>query len=110
MLRVLIAASLVLLPVATNAQDQTTPPAPATNTRCLLAGKTFSPGATIRASAVVNVCALDGTWATTQQTAAGCFFADNFYAVGATAGVSGTKTQVETCGPDGSWSAAAAKD
>lgn len=104
MLRALLIASVVLAPTFALAQSQPAADAPAV--RCLLAGKSFSPGATIRASAAVNVCGPDGAWTTTQQTASGCFFADNFYGVGASATVAGSKSSVEICGPDGTWSVA----
>src|SRR3954469_14191573 len=101
MLRLLLIAALTFAPGLAFGQSTTTPEAPAA--KCLLAGKSFSPGATIRASASVNVCGPDGNWAVTQLTAAGCFFADNFYSVGASATVVGSKTAVELCGPDGIW-------
>ena len=105
MLRTLIIAALVATPSLAFAQAQTTTE---TATRCLLGSKTFSPGATIRASSGVNVCNPDGTWAVTDKPAAGCFFADAFYSVGATSSVSGNKAVTATCNPDGSWSTAAA--
>ena len=101
MFRTLLVIALVLTPSFALAQSTSTADAPAA--KCLLAGKTFSPGATIRASASVNVCGPDGNWAATQETAAGCFFADNFYSVGASAAVAGSKTTVEICGADGIW-------
>lgn len=101
MFRALLIASLVLAPTVALAQSQ---PADGSAAKCLLAGKSFSPGATVRSSAVVNVCGPDGSWAVTQQTAAGCFFADNFYSVGASAAVAGSKTMIEVCGADGTWS------
>ena len=102
MFRALLIAALVLVPGCALAQSTTTTDSgPAA--KCLLAGKSFSPGATIRASASVNVCGPDGSWAITQQTSAGCFFADNFYSVGASAAVAGSKTTVEICGADGTW-------
>ena len=105
MLRTLIIAALVATPSLAFAQAQTPTE---TAARCLLGSKTFSPGATIRASAGVNVCNPDGTWAVTDKPAAGCFFADAFYSVGATSSVSGNKAVTATCNPDGSWSTAAA--
>lgn len=106
MLRILILAAFAATPTLAFAQSQTSPdPTPA---RCLLGSKTFSPGATIRASSGVNVCNPDGTWAVTDKPAAGCFFADAFYSVGATSSVSGNKAVTATCNPDGSWSTAAA--
>lgn len=105
MLRLLLIAALTLAPGLALGQSTTTPEAPAA--KCLLAGKSFSPGATVRASASVNVCGPDGNWAVTQQTASGCFFADNFYSVGASAAVTGSKTAVELCGPDGIWTTTA---
>jgi len=105
MLRTLIIAALVAKPSLAFAQAQTTTE---TAARCLLGSKTFSPGATIRASSGVNVCNPDGTWAVTDKPAAGCFFADAFYSVGATSSVSGNKAVTATCNPDGSWSTAAA--
>ena len=105
MLRTLIIAALVATPSLAFAQAQTTTE---TAARCLLGSKTFSPGATIRASSGVNVCNPDGTWAVTDKPAAGCFFADAFYSVGATSSVSGNKAVTATCNPDGSWSNAAA--
>jgi hypothetical protein len=105
MLRTLIIAALVATPSLAFAQAQTTTE---TAARCLLGSKTFSPGATIRASSGVNVCNPDGTWAVTDKPAAGCFFADAFYSVGATSSVSGNKAVTATCNPDGSWSTAAA--
>ena len=105
MLRTLIIAALVATPSLAFAQAQTTTE---TAARCLLGSKTFSPGATIRASSGVNVCNPDGTWAVTDKPAAGCFFADAFYSVGATSSVSGNKVVTATCNPDGSWSTAAA--
>lgn len=111
MLRILIVTAAVLLCSAANAQQTpTTPDAPATSGRCLLAGKAFSTGATIRASAQVDVCDASGAWVATDKPAAGCFFADNFYSVGATSGVTGTKTLTETCGTDGTWSTSPVKD
>ena len=102
MFRALLIALLLLMPAAALAQSTNTGEnGPAV--RCLLAGKSFSPGSTIRASAAVNVCGPDGNWAITQQTSAGCFFADNFYSVGASAAVAGSKTTVEICGADGIW-------
>ena len=105
MLRTLLIAALVATPSLAFAQAQTTTE---TAARCLLGSKTFSPGATIRASSGVNVCNPDGTWAVTDKPAAGCFFADAFYSVGATSSVSGNKAVTATCNPDGSWSTAAA--
>ena len=105
MLRTLIIAALVATPSLAFAQAQT---ATETAARCLLGSKTFSPGATIRASSGVNVCNPDGTWAVTDKPAAGCFFADAFYSVGATSSVSGNKAVTATCNPDGGWSTAAA--
>jgi len=105
MLRTLIIAALVATPSLAFAQAQTTTE---TAARCLLGSKTFSPGATIRASSGVNVCNPDGTWAVTDKPAAGCFFADAFYSVGATSSVSGNKAVTATCNPDGGWSTAAA--
>ena len=105
MLRTLIIAALVATTSLAFAQAQTTTE---TAARCLLGSKTFSPGATIRASSGVNVCNPDGTWAVTDKPAAGCFFADAFYSVGATSSVSGNKAVTATCNPDGSWSTAAA--
>ena len=104
MFRTLLVTALILSPEVALAQST---PADAPAAKCLLAGKTFSPGATIRASAAVNVCGPDGNWAVTQQTAAGCFFADNFYSVGASAAVAGSKTAIETCGADGIWTTSA---
>ncbi len=101
MLRTLLVAILALAPGFALAQSQPAADAPAV--RCLLAGKTFSPGATIRASAAVNICGPDGNWTVTQQTASGCFLADNFYSVGASAAVAGSKTLIEVCGADGLW-------
>jgi|SRR6476620_8527621 len=105
MLRTLIIAALVATPSLAFAQAQTPTE---TAARCLLGSKTFSPGATIRASSGVNVCNPDGTWAVTDKPAAGCFFADAFYSVGATSSVSGNKAVTATCNPDGGWSTAAA--
>ena len=106
MLRTLIIAALVATPSLALAQAQTT--TDATPARCLLGSKTFSPGATIRASSGVNVCNPDGTWGTSDKPASGCFFADAFYSVGATSSVSGSKTLTATCNPDGTWNTAAA--
>ena len=107
MFRSLILASLLLVSTASFAQSQgTTDTAPAA--RCLLGGKTFSPGATIRASATVDVCGTDGIWATTDKSSAGCFFSDAFYSVGATSAVGGSKTTLATCNADGTWSTAPA--
>lgn len=110
MLRTLIVTALVLLPSAAFAQTQATPDTPATGAKCLLAGKSFSTGATIRASAGVDVCDASGTWVATDKAPAGCFFADNFYSVGATSSVSGSKSVIETCGADGTWTSSPAKD
>src|SRR3569833_530607 len=87
MFRTLIIMAVMATPSVAFAQSQNT--AEPTSARCLLGGKTFSPGATIRASSAVNVCNPDGTWGTTQQTSSGCFFNDAFYSVGATSSVSG---------------------
>ena len=106
MLRTLIIAALVAMPSLASAQAQTT--TETTAARCLLGSKTFSPGATIRASSGVNVCNPDGTWAVTDKPASGCFFADAYYSVGATSAVSGNKAMTATCNPDGTWSTAAA--
>lgn len=46
----------------------------------------------------------------TDKPTAGCFFADNFYSVGATSAVTGAKSLIETCGADGTWSASPVKD
>jgi hypothetical protein len=105
MLRLLLIAALTIAPGL--AIGQSTPTPDASTARCLLAGKAFSPGATVRASASVNVCGPDGNWAISQLTASGCFFADNFYSVGASAAVPGSKTAVELCGPDGIWTTTA---
>ena len=110
MLRILIVTAAVLLSSAANAQQTPAPDTPATSGRCLLAGKSFSTGATIRASAQVDVCDASGAWVATDKPTAGCFFADNFYSVGATSGVTGTKTLIETCGADGTWSTSPVKD
>ncbi len=102
MFRSLIVTALLLVPTVGFAQQ--TPAADTSPARCLLGGKSFSPGATIRASSGVNVCNPDGTWGATDKPAAGCFFSDGFYSVGATAAVSNSKTTIETCGADGIWS------
>jgi hypothetical protein len=106
MFRTLIIMAVMATPSVAFAQSQNT--AEPTSARCLLGGKTFSPGATIRASSAVNVCNPDGTWGTTQQTSSGCFFNDAFYSVGATSSVSGNKTMTATCNADGTWSTAPA--
>jgi len=106
MLRTLIIAALVALPSFAFAQAQTT--TETTAARCLLGSKSFSPGATIRASSGVNVCSPDGTWAVTDKPASGCFFADAYYSVGAASAVSGNKAMTATCNSDGTWSTAAA--
>jgi hypothetical protein len=106
MFRTLLVATLIISPLPALAQ-QTTADVPAA--RCFLAGKAFSPGATIKASAGVDACGADGMWAATDKTAAGCFLADNFYSVGGIAAVTGDKSQIELCGADGSWTLAAAK-
>jgi hypothetical protein len=106
MLRTLIIVALVATPSFAFAQSQSA--ADTTPARCLLGSKTFSPGATIRASSTVNVCNPDGTWGITQQTSSGCFFNDAFYSVGATSSVSGNKTMTATCTADGTWSSAPA--
>ena len=103
MFRLLILASLLACPTVAFAQSQSTT-ADTTPNRCLLGGKTFSPGATIRSAAAVELCGTDGTWAATDKAASGCFFADAFYSVGATSAVSGSKTLLATCQPDGTWS------
>jgi hypothetical protein len=105
MLRTLIIVALVAAPSFALAQSQT--PSDTTPAHCLLGSKTFSPGATIRASAGVNVCNSDGTWGTSDKPASGCFFNDAFYSVGATSSVSGNKAMTATCNPDGTWSTAA---
>jgi hypothetical protein len=101
MFRILIGASLVL--AASPAFGQSTPAPDTPATRCFIAGKAFSAGATIKASSTVEICGVDGAWTTTQQTSSGCFFADNFYSTGASAAVAGSKTASEICGPDGTW-------
>ncbi|MEO6012387.1 MAG: hypothetical protein ABIQ30_02225 [Devosia sp.] len=106
MFRKLILAAIVAASTPSFAQTTVTPDAPAA--RCLLASKSFSPGATIRASSAVNVCGADGNWTLTEQTSSGCFFADAFYSVGSTSAVSGSKTLTATCNADGTWSTAAA--
>ena len=103
----IVLASIVFAPALASAQQTTTDTLAA---RCFVAGKAFSPGATVRASSGVTVCGADGSWSTTDKPASGCFFADNFYSAGATSGVSNTKNQIETCDPDGTWSAATVKD
>ncbi len=96
----------VACPTVAFAQSQT--PADTTPAaRCLLGGKTFSPGATIRGAATVELCGTDGIWAATDKASSGCFFADAFYSVGATSAVSGSKTMIATCQPDGTWSTSA---
>jgi len=106
MLRTLIIAALVALPSFAFAQAQTT--TETTPARCVLGSKTFSPGATIRASSGVSICNPDGTWTITDKPTSGCFFADAFYSVGATSSVSGNKAMTATCNSDGTWSTAAA--
>jgi hypothetical protein len=106
MLRILILAAFAAMPSLALAQSQTTPEP--TAARCLIGSKTFSPGATVRAAATVEICNPDGTWSTTDKQASGCFFADSFYSVGATSAVSGSKTMTATCNPDGTWTTAAA--
>ena len=101
MFRALLIASFVLAPLPVSAQSTTS--SDATSGRCLLAGKSFSTGATIRAASSVMQCDANGDWTATQSPAAGCFFADNLYSVGATAAVGGSKTMTETCNPDGTW-------
>lgn len=107
MLRTLIILALVAT-TTSFAFGQSQSGAEVTPARCLLGSKSFSPGATIRASSTVNVCNPDGTWGTTQQTSSGCFFNDAFYSVGATSSVSGNKTMTATCNADGTWSSAPA--
>jgi hypothetical protein len=104
MLRILIIASLALAPTFAAAQDQPAPDAP--SVRCLIAGKSFSPGATIRASSGVTLCDPGGAWVASDKPASGCFLGDNFYSVGSIAGASSSKAMVETCNADGTWSAA----
>ena len=106
MFRLLIATALLF--ASTTAFAQQASPTDASPAKCLLSGKSFSPGATVRASSSVDICNPDGTWAVTDKPAAGCFFSDGFYSVGATAAVSNTKSTIETCGPDGIWTAAPA--
>ena len=77
--------------------------------RCLLASKTFSPGATIRAGAKVMECTSAGTWSETEKDAAGCFAEDQFYSTGALAGITGNRNATMTCLKDGSWSPAETK-
>ena len=101
MFRILIVAALVAAPAVAFAQSATEPTPP---NRCLVGSKSFSPGATIRAGGAVQVCGEDGTWGTTEQTASGCFYADAFYSVGATSAVTGNRSMLATCQPDGSWS------
>jgi len=108
MLRILIATSLVLLPVGARAQQQPTPDPTSSAARCLLAGKSFSVGATVRASSQVDVCDPTGAWVASDKPASGCFAADNFYSVGASSNA--TKSLIETCQLDGTWSATPAKD
>jgi len=103
MFRLLIVASLLACPTLAFAQSQT-PAETGPATRCLLGSKTFSPGATIRSAAAVQICGTDGQWASTDKASSGCFFADAFYSVGATSAVSGSKTMIATCQPDGTWS------
>jgi hypothetical protein len=104
----LFAIYIVLVP--TLALGQQAPATDAPSARCLLAGKTFSPGATIGGAGGIMACSADGAWVASDKPASGCFLADNFYSVGATSGVSNTKALVETCAADGSWSTTAAKD
>ena len=101
MFRLLIVAAFIAAPAVTYAQSNTEPTAP---NRCLLARKSFEPGATIRSAGAVQVCRDDGTWGVTEQTSSGCFYADAFYSVGATSAVTGNRTMLATCQPDGSWS------
>ena len=102
MLRTLMIVAIVATPSLAIAQSQSA--ADTTPARCFLGSKTFSPGATIRSAASVELCGTDGTWAATDKAAAGCFFADAFYSTGATSSVSGSKTLIATCQPDGTWS------
>ena len=106
MLRTLIIVALMGTPSLALAQSQTT--SDTTPPHCLLGSKTFSPGATIRASAGVDVCNTDGTWVQSDKPASGCFFNDAFYSVGATSSVSGNKAMTATCSADGTWSTAPA--
>ena len=106
MFRTLIIVALMATPSLALAQAQTG--GDATAARCLIGSKTFSPGATIRASSTVNVCNADGTWGASDKPASGCFFNDAFYSTGATSSVSGNKAMTATCNPDGTWSTAAA--
>ena len=100
MFRLLIVAALVAAPAGAFAQStEPTPP-----NRCLLGSKSFSPGATIRSGGAVQLCRDDGTWGITEQMASGCFYADAFYSVGATSAVTGNRSMLATCQPDGSWS------
>jgi hypothetical protein len=101
MFRLLIVAALIAAPTFACAQSNTEPTPP---NRCLLASKSFSPGATIRSGGAVQLCRDDGTWGITEQTASGCFYADAFYSVGSTSAVTGNRTMLATCQPDGSWS------
>ena len=103
MLRALLIASIALAPLPALAQQ--TSATDASSGRCLLAGKSFSTGATIRAASSVMQCDASGEWTATQSPAAGCFLADNLYSVGATAAVAGSKTVTETCNLDGTWTA-----
>lgn len=106
MFRLLILTSLLACPSVALAQSQA-PADTAPAARCLLGSKTFSPGATIRGGAAVELCGTDGIWAATDKAASGCFFADAFYSVGATSAVSGSKTMLATCQPDGTWTISA---
>ena len=110
MFRILTVTVAVLLSSGAYAQQTPAPDAPATSARCLLAGKSFSTGATIRASAQVDICDAGGAWVATDKATAGCFFADNFYSVGATSALTGAKSLVETCGADGTWTTSPVKD
>lgn len=86
---------------AIGAQEATTPIEP--QTRCWLAGLSFSSGSTIKAGNAVLECSPDYVWVVTDQWSAGCLHNGSLYSTGAIQNASQQQQMLTRCEPDGTW-------
>ena len=96
-MRSLIAAAIALcigLPAAAQVAEQN---------KCWLAGEEYSPGATVRASDRVMICADSFTWEPTDSAAAGCIFDGRLYGFGAIETVTRSDALRMECAESGVW-------
>ncbi|RWD31161.1 DUF1496 domain-containing protein [Mesorhizobium sp.] len=69
---------------------------------CWLNGKSFSPGATIRAGDSVMICSQTFAWEKTTSDAAGCLLRGDLFGINVVA-IEQDRATKNKCQPDGTW-------